>query len=43
MCMTVIMGSFSFLGTKNYRSEQNLNFTSDALYEICIEFQKAKF
>ena len=41
--MAVIMGSFRFLGTKNYRKEQNLNFTHDVLQEMYVEFQTATF
>ena len=37
------MASFLFLGTENYRSEKNLNYTLVALQEIHVEFQKATF
>ena len=40
--MAVVMASFGSLGTKNYNSEQNLNFTHDALQEMLFEFQKEK-
>ena len=37
------MDLFSFLGIRNYRLGQNLNFTHDTLQEIRVEFQKATF
>ena len=42
-CMAGVMDLFSFLGTKNYRLEQNLIFTPDTLQEIRVQFQKATF
>ena len=41
--MTVIMDSFWSSGAKDYNSEQNLNFTLDALQEVHFKFQKVTF
>ena len=42
-CMTVIIGSFWSLETKEYNKEQNFNFTYDALQEMRFEYQKTTF
>ena len=42
-CITIIADSFLNLGTKYYNKEHILNFTHNALQEICFEVQTATF